>query len=69
MAPAGLPREVLARINAETARVMNLPDVREKLTTLGLDVAPGSPESLASLIQSETAKWAGVVKESGAKLD
>ena len=69
MAPAGLPKEVLARINAETARVLNLPDVREKLTTLGLDVAPGSPESLASLIRSETAKWAGVVKESGAKLD
>ena len=69
MAPAGLPREVLARINAETARVLSLPDVREKLTTLGLDVAPGSPESLASLIQSETVKWAGVVKESGAKLD
>ena len=69
MAPAGLPREVLARINAETARVLSLPDVREKLTTLGLDVAPGSPEALASLIQKETAKWAGVVKESGAKLD
>ena len=69
MAPAGLPKEVLARINAETARVLSLPDVREKLTTLGLDVAPGSPESLAGLIQSETAKWANVVKESGAKLD
>ena len=69
MAPAGLPKEMLARINAETARALSLPDVREKLTTLGLDVAPGSPESLASLIQSETAKWAGVVKESGAKLD
>ena len=69
MAPAGLPKDVLARINAETARVMNLPDVREKLTALGLDVAPGSPESLASLIQAETVKWAKVVKESGAKLD
>ena len=69
MAPAGLPKEVLARINAETARVMNLPDVREKLTQLGLDVAPGSPEALASHIQTETIKWAKVVKESGAKLD
>ena len=69
MAPAGLPKEVLARINAETARVMNLPDVREKLTQQGLDVAPGSPESLASHIQTETIKWAKVVKESGAKLD
>ena len=69
MAPAGLPKEVLARINAETVRVMNLPDVREKLTLLGLDVASGSPEALASLIQVETLKWAKVVKESGAKLD
>jgi tripartite-type tricarboxylate transporter receptor subunit TctC len=69
MAPAGLPKDVLARINAETVRVMNLPDVREKLSALGLDVAPGSPEALASFIQLETTKWAKVVKESGAKLD
>ena len=69
MAPVGLSKDVLARINAETARVMNLPDVREKLTALGLDVATGSPESLANLIQAETLKWAKVVKESGAKLD
>jgi tripartite-type tricarboxylate transporter receptor subunit TctC len=69
MAPAGLPKEVLTKINAETVRVMNLPDVREKLTALGLDVAPGSPEALAQHIQTETTKWAKVVKESGAKLD
>lgn len=69
MAPAGMPKDVLARINAETIRVMTLPDVKEKLSTLGLDAAPASPESLASLIQVETIKWAKVVKESGAKLD
>jgi tripartite-type tricarboxylate transporter receptor subunit TctC len=69
MAPAGLPKDVLAKINAETLRVMNLPDVREKLTTLGLDVAPGTPEALAQHVQAETLKWAKVVKESGAKLD
>ena len=69
MAPAGMPKDVLTRINAETIRVMTLPDVKEKLSTLGLDAAPASPESLASLIQVETVKWAKVVKESGAKLD
>ncbi len=69
MAPAGLPKDMLARINAETLRVMAMPDVKEKLALLGLDLAPGSPEALASHIQSETIKWAKVVKESGAKLD
>lgn len=69
MAPAGMPKDVLARINAETVRVMTLPDVKEKLSALGLDATPASPESLANLIQVETVKWAKVVKESGAKLD
>jgi hypothetical protein len=46
-----------------------MPDVREKLSTVGLDIAPGTPEALASLLQSETAKWAKVVKDSGAKPD
>ena len=69
MAPAGLPKDVLAKINAETVRVMNLPDVREKLTALGLEVAPGTPEALAQHVQAETIKWAKVVKESGAKPD
>ena len=68
-APAGLPREVQARINAETLRVMALPDVREKLAALGLEVATGTPEALMSFTQAETAKWAKVVKESGAKAD
>ncbi|MDB5872051.1 MAG: tctC [Ramlibacter sp.] len=68
-APAGLPRDVLARINAETLRVMALPDVKEKLSALGLDIATGTPDALAAFMQVETAKWAKVVKESGAKPD
>ena len=69
LGPAGMPREVQLRINAETAKVLALPDVKEKLATLGLDPAPASPEALASLIQAESLKWARVVKESGAKAD
>jgi tripartite-type tricarboxylate transporter receptor subunit TctC len=68
-APAGVPKEMQAKLNAETARVMALPDVREKLSTLGLEVATGTPEALTTFMQAETAKWAKVVKESGAKPD
>lgn len=69
LAPAGLPKDVQMRINAETARVLTLPDVKEKLSTLGLDASPGTPEALSSLMQAELLKWAKVVKESGAKPD
>jgi tripartite-type tricarboxylate transporter receptor subunit TctC len=68
-APAGLPKDVQARINAETLRVLALPDVRDKLATLGLEVATGTPEALTSFMQGEITKWAKVVKESGAKPD
>jgi tripartite-type tricarboxylate transporter receptor subunit TctC len=67
--PANMPKEVVARINAETQKVLAMPDVKEKLATLGLDPNPGTPEALAALVQAETVKWAKVVKESGAKPD
>ena len=66
---AGIPRDVQMKINAETQRVMAMPDVKEKLAALGLDVDTGTPEELARVIQSETGKWAKVVKESGAKAE
>ncbi|MDB5891341.1 MAG: tctC [Polaromonas sp.] len=69
LGPAGMPREIQLRVNAETVKVLNLPDVKEKLAGLGLEVAPGTPDALADVIQTETAKWGKVVKESGAKLD
>jgi tripartite-type tricarboxylate transporter receptor subunit TctC len=65
----GMSRELQMRINAETLRVMALPDVKEKLATLGLDIHTGTPEALTTLMQAETVKWARVVKESGAKAD
>jgi tripartite-type tricarboxylate transporter receptor subunit TctC len=65
----GIPRDVQMRINAETLKVLAMPDVKEKLAGLGLDAAPGTPEQLTTTIQSEMLKWAKVVKESGAKAE
>ncbi len=69
LGPAGMPREVQLRINAETLKVLALPDVKDKLATLGLDPNPGTPEALMELMQTETVKWAKVVQASGAKPD
>lgn len=69
LASPGVPRDVQMRINAETLKVMALPDVKEKLAGLGLEIDTGTPDALTAKMQAETAKWAKVVKDSGAKAD
>ena len=68
-APAGTPRPVIDQLHAEMVRIFNLPDVQQKLRTLGLDPILGGPDELAKVQQSEIAKWAKVVKDSGAKAE
>ena len=68
-APAGTPRDVVMKINAELQRVFKLPDVVDKLKNLGLEPWISSPEELARYQATEIVKWAKVVKDSGAKAD
>jgi tripartite-type tricarboxylate transporter receptor subunit TctC len=65
----GTPPEVVARLNAETVRVLNLPEVRERFHTLGVDVIGSSPEQFAQHLKSEIAKWGRVVRDAKIRVD
>jgi len=69
LAPAGTPREVVARLHTEVARILRTPDVRDQLTAQGAEIVANSPDEFAAWIRNEVKKWAGVVRDSGAKLD
>jgi tripartite-type tricarboxylate transporter receptor subunit TctC len=68
-APAGTPRPIIDRLNADLVKVMNSPEIHERMTTLGWDPVTCTPEQLAAQIKSELAIWADVVKKSGARID
>ncbi len=68
-APAGTPKDVVARLHGEIVRIFKLPDIIERMKTLGLDPVLGGPEELARYQATEIAKWAKVIKESGAKAE
>jgi len=69
VAPAGTPREIVARLNAEFAKAVNMPDSRDRLAKQGTEVRTGTPEEFGAFIRAEMARWAKVVKDSGAKFD
>ncbi|HTP63466.1 MAG TPA: tripartite tricarboxylate transporter substrate binding protein [Burkholderiales bacterium] len=69
LAPAGTPRDVVTKLNAEVARILNTPEMKEMLAKQGTEVRAGSPEVLGTFIINEKARWAKVVKEAGIKAD
>lgn len=69
LGPAKLPPTVVSSVNTEINKALNSPDLRKKLEDQGLNVTPGSSEEFGKLIKADIAKWAPVVKDSGAKVD
>ena len=64
-APAGTPREIIARLNGDIARIMKSPESRERITGVGFDPAFSTPEQFTSFLQTEIARYANVVKSAG----
>ncbi len=69
LAPAGTPKDVIAKLNAEFNKALQQPELRKRLGDEGADAAGGTPEQFAALIKEEIPRWGKVVKESGARID
>ena len=68
-APAGTPPDIVKRLNTEIVKIINLPDVREKLLALGAEPVGDTSEQFGAYVKTEVVKWSDVVKKSGAKVD
>ena len=69
LAPAGTPKEIVVRLNAEVSRILQMPDIKRRIADISSETGGISSEQFADLIKKETVKWAKVVKDSGATVD
>jgi tripartite-type tricarboxylate transporter receptor subunit TctC len=69
MAPAGTPKEVVARWNRDLVKILESPDMKQKLALQGAESTPMTPEAFAAFIASEVPKYAKIIKASGATID
>ena len=67
--PAGTPREIINRLNSAAVQAAKAPDFVKRMTDLGYNIIPGSPEDMARMLEGELKRWGPIVKASGAKVD
>lgn len=67
LAPGGTPRPIIDRYHHEITRILNLPEVREKLEAVEFEMVSGTPEQFSSMIRTEIARWGKIIKQTGAK--
>ena len=69
LAPAGVPRETVLKLSSELTKMMQAPEMRDRLAAMGIQALTSTPEQFGEFLKAEVAKWAAVVKESGARVD
>jgi tripartite-type tricarboxylate transporter receptor subunit TctC len=69
LAPAGTPRDTVDVLNRQIARILDLPDVKERLQTIGFDPASSTPDAAAAHMKAETDKWTAVVRDAKIKIE
>jgi tripartite-type tricarboxylate transporter receptor subunit TctC len=68
-APAGVPKRIVNRLNAEVVRIVNLPEVRERMVSVGGEPRHSTPEEFATLIRAELERWRPVIQQAGVRID
>jgi tripartite-type tricarboxylate transporter receptor subunit TctC len=69
MVPAATPKNIIARLNAAAVEATKAPEFVKRMTDLGYNIIPGSPEDMHRMLEAELKRWAPIVKASGAKVD
>jgi tripartite-type tricarboxylate transporter receptor subunit TctC len=69
LAPAGTPRGIIERLNAEIVGALRDPRIAERLTSQGIEVTPSTPEEFREMMRSFALKWSGVVRAAGIRLE
>jgi len=67
LAPAGVPREIIARLNEAFNKALAAPDVLERLTGQGFEPAPGTPERLGEIHRNDVARYGKLIRDAGIK--
>jgi len=68
-APAGTPKEIVAKLQIEVARIVREPDIRERIAVLGGEPVGNTPEAFAVIVRGDVAKWKKVVKDANVHVD
>lgn len=69
LGPAGMPREIVNKLNAELGKILQSAEMKERFASMGIEPVTGTPEAFATYIREQVAKWSAVVKASGAELE
>jgi len=69
LAPAGTPRDIVERLQREIAKIVALPDIKEKLAGMGFDPIANTPEQFGAYIHAEVTRWGKVVREANIKVE
>ncbi len=69
LAPAGTPKEIVAKLNAEVVKILRMPEVQKRFAEIGAEPVGNSPEAMAAIIRSDTEKYAAVVKKANIRIE